>query len=258
MRFNLHTHTARCHHADGSDREYIEAAIASNIKILGFADHCPQFFPTEKYYSFFRMKPAECEDYVSSVMSLREEYKSDIKILLGFETEYYPQTFEAFSRFISEYPIDYLIMGEHFIGNEYDKDEFYAGKTDEELLRIFVDQVTEGLRTGAFTYLAHPDNFFYKGDKEVYRELMTELCKNARELDIPLEYNMLGKSLDRHYPNPEFWKIAAATGNRAVIGYDAHQPEMLTRTALFKECKKELDDYGIKTAEFEKLKINQK
>ena len=41
MLANYHTHTARCHHASGSEREYIEAAIAGGMKILGFSDHAP-------------------------------------------------------------------------------------------------------------------------------------------------------------------------------------------------------------------------
>ena len=36
---NYHTHTWRCHHADGTEREYVENAIAAGIKILGFSDH---------------------------------------------------------------------------------------------------------------------------------------------------------------------------------------------------------------------------
>ena len=54
MRYNLHTHTYRCNHASGTDREYVEAAIKAGMKTLGFADHCPQFFPND-YYSTFRM-----------------------------------------------------------------------------------------------------------------------------------------------------------------------------------------------------------
>ena len=36
MRYNLHTHTKRCNHAQGEDREYVEAAIKAGIKTLGF------------------------------------------------------------------------------------------------------------------------------------------------------------------------------------------------------------------------------
>ncbi len=41
MLCNLHTHTWRCHHATGTERAYVEAAIQGDIKILGFSDHTP-------------------------------------------------------------------------------------------------------------------------------------------------------------------------------------------------------------------------
>ena len=39
---NYHTHTWRCRHADGTEREYVETAIEAGFKILGFSDHTPQ------------------------------------------------------------------------------------------------------------------------------------------------------------------------------------------------------------------------
>ena len=38
---NYHTHTYRCQHAGGTEREYIEKAIEVGIKKLGFSDHVP-------------------------------------------------------------------------------------------------------------------------------------------------------------------------------------------------------------------------
>ena len=102
MMYNLHTHTYRCNHADGEDREYIECAIKSGIKVLGISDHCPQFFPNTDYYSHFRMKPELAKDYVESIRSLAREYENDIKILVGFETEYYPATYDKLIEFFKE------------------------------------------------------------------------------------------------------------------------------------------------------------
>ena len=45
MLTNYHTHTRRCGHAVGEDREYAEAAVQAGLKILGFSDHAPQIFP---------------------------------------------------------------------------------------------------------------------------------------------------------------------------------------------------------------------
>ena len=257
--FNLHTHTTRCHHAVGEDREYVEAAIRAGMTTLGFADHCPQFFPTDDYYSHFRMRPEKAQEYAESIRALQKEYARDIRILLGFETEYYPETFDALMDFIRPLRLDYMIMGQHFVGNEYDEGSFYvaAKGKKEDYLAQYVRQVKEGLQTGAFTYLAHPDTVWYSGDPVYYRQQMRELCRFAKERDIPLEYNMLGAVNGRCYPNPTFWEIAAETGNKAVIGYDAHDPAMLTDHAAYSACVKRLSAHGITPASLEEITLRR-
>ena len=259
MRYNLHTHTYRCNHATGSDREYVEKAIESGIKVLGFSDHCPQFFPNTDYYSHFRMRPELCEDYVKSVRALQKEYENDIKILLGFETEYYPATYEKFMEFIKPFELDYMIMGQHFVGNEYDEGSYYAPEKarKEKFLEQYVDQVKEGLNKGVFTYLAHPDIVYYSGSYDFYCQKITELCEYAKEMDIPLEYNILGYVNKRSYPTPQFWEIAAKTGNKVVLGFDAHRPEALSRFDIFEECVANLKERGIQPIHFEDINIRK-
>ena len=41
MRTNYHTHTYRCHHASGTEEDYIIEGIEKNLKVLGFSDHGP-------------------------------------------------------------------------------------------------------------------------------------------------------------------------------------------------------------------------
>ena len=81
LKLNLHTHTARCNHAAGEEREYVENAIEAGIKILGVADHTPQPFPGG-HISRMRMRMSEIEDYTKTVNSLKREYKGQIEILL--------------------------------------------------------------------------------------------------------------------------------------------------------------------------------
>ena len=186
MRYNLHTHTHRCRHAQGSDRDYVEAAIAAGIKTLGFSDHCPQFFPGG-YYSTFRMFPEEAAEYAESVRSLAREYAADIRILLGFETEYYPELFPELRRLVRQLGCDYLILGQHFIKNEYDYPFFRASEPPRADIDRYLSQVLEGLRTGSFTYIAHPDILGFRGGDEVfYRERMKTFCATLREMDIPI------------------------------------------------------------------------
>lgn len=226
MYANYHTHTMRCQHASGHDREYVEAAIRAGYDTLGFSDHCPWVYP-DNFVSGIRMSAAETDGYFNSLLSLRKEYEGDIRILIGFEAEYMPPLMEAQERLLAEYPLDYMILGQHFVGPEGGKN--YAGNrtNSEKMLTGYVDLCLAGAQTGKYMYLAHPDLIYYTGDTKIYEREMTRLCRGAKKLSLPLEINVLGIAGGRNYPNPLFWKIAAKTGNQVITGMDAHAPEQL-------------------------------
>jgi len=222
---NFHTHTYRCHHAEGTEREYVEKAIEGGMKALGFSDHSPYVFD-DGYYSNFRMLPDEIENYVRTLLDLKDEYKNEIEIHVGFEAEYYPKFFERFLRLIEPFPIEYLILGQHFLFNETDpRVPTLAGTGDEAYLEQYVNQVTEAISTGVFTYVAHPDVFYFKGDEDTYAKHMKKLLVCAKENEIPLEINLLGIRTNRIYPCAAFWKAAGEVGNEVVFGSDAHRAE---------------------------------
>ena len=182
---NYHTHTTRCWHAVGTDREYIEAAIRGGFKVLGFADHAPYAFPNG-FLSLIRMFPDTIDEYFTSLLALKEEYKDQIEIKIGFETEYYPDLFEDFLKRLAPYPCDYLLLGQHSIFNEYDHNDTPPRGTMEYVNR-YVDQVCEAMRTGYFTYLAHPDLAYCEGYPPEYYRTMEKLIECAIETDTPLE-----------------------------------------------------------------------
>lgn len=85
-------------------------------------------------------------------------------------------------------------------------------------------QTIEALETGSFSCFAHPDILNYRGDGKIYRKWYEKLCLRAKELNVPLEMNMLGYVTDRHYPNREFFRIVREVGNQVILGCDAHKP----------------------------------
>ena len=94
LKANYHTHTVRCNHASGTEREYVENAIKCGMEILGFSDHTPYFAMPREHYSSFRMKPELADDYFQTLEDLKKEYKDDITIYSGVEAEYYPAFFD--------------------------------------------------------------------------------------------------------------------------------------------------------------------
>ena len=234
LRVNLHTHTTRCGHASGADREYVEAAIAAGFRVLGFSDHAPMPF-ADGHESGFRVPIARLDDYVSSLRALRREYAADIDILIGFECEYYPDTFGRFLDLVAPYGLDYLILGQHFITGEPGPSSF-APTADPALLRLYFDTVLAGLETGRFLYVAHPDNLPFTGDDAAYAAVVRPFLRRVKELAIPLEINRLGLQDHRNYPSERFFRLCAEVGNSVVVGVDAHAPECLRDTAAIDAC----------------------
>lgn len=242
---NYHTHTTRCKHAVGSEREYVEKAIELGFSELGFADHAPMPLPEGLHPTNYitigemRMSLEETDDYVSTLLALRKEYERDIKIHVGFEVEYYSTCFDSFISFISDYPIDYLILGQHFGEVEGVPLVYYGAETrSEERLASYVDHVIKGIESDKITYVAHPDLPSYRGDINVYEKQMSRLVKCANAHKVPLEINLYGLSELRRYPDFAFWQIASDIGCDVVFGSDAHRPDLLLHPTALKYAEK--------------------
>ncbi|MBQ8408841.1 MAG: histidinol-phosphatase [Clostridia bacterium] len=243
MTANYHTHTARCGHASGTDREYVEKAIELGFSVLGFSEHAPMPFPEDipegnlQRLLSMRMKLHETDAYFESLLSLREEYKNDIEIHIGFEVEYFDRCFDSFIEYIKDYPVEYLILGQHFRGIYHDSMIYNGARTnDDAILKCYVDDVIAAIKTGKITYVAHPDLLFYSKSLEVYEREMTRLIKCANEHKIPLEFNFYGMQEVRNYPTFAFWQLAADIGCDVVFGSDAHKPENLLNPLAYKQA----------------------
>jgi len=195
------------------------------------------------------MRVSETEAYVKELAALREEYRDRIRILIGYEAEYYPKDFQAMLNNICSYECDYLILGQHYTCNEYDGN--YAGRQteDKEILIRYVEQVIEALDTKKFSCLAHPDLIHYCGDDSFYCLQMRRICKHAKELGIPLEINLLGLEEGRHYPRDLFWPLAAEEGNAVILGCDAHRPDAVGNPKMERAGREYAARFGIKLVE---------
>ncbi len=242
---NLHAHTVRCNHASGTEREYIENALAGGLKIFGFADHAPYPFP-DGYRSGFRMRVDQTEDYVNTLSALREEYAGRIEIKIGYEAEYYPKCFRDFLSNVTSYPVDFLILGQHFLENEMEGK--YAGRTveDEAYLAAYADQVIEGMETGVFSYVAHPDLVNFVGDPALFDRHYGRLIERAKELGIPLEINLLGIRDHRAYPHDRFFELCGEIGAPVCAGCDAHSADTAYDGPSYEKAMEMKDRFGLK------------
>ena len=222
MEYNYHTHTIRCSHASGKEEEYIIRAVENGVKFMGFSDHVPLKF-TDGKESGYRIPVCEGKTYCDEIKALAKKYKDVIEINVGFEAEYYPEYFEKTLKEVKEYGGEYLILGQHFLIPENNGASHTTNQSKSvEKLKEYVSTVISAMRTGAFTYVAHPDIFNFVGDIDIYKSEMRKLCVASRELNVPLEINFLGIRDGRHYPNDAFWQVAGEENSPVVFGFDAH------------------------------------
>ena len=252
MLTNYHTHTHRCRHAVGAEKEYIDCALQGGLKTLGFSDHTPYGFPGD-YYSRFRMFPEQLNDYCATVLALKKDYSDRIQIRLGLEVEYYPDLFPRLLEQLQDLPVEYMLLGQHFIGNEIN--EPYSGNpTDSEaVLSAYCRQVMDAMQTGLFTYLAHPDLLWFVGEDAIYRKHMVQLCREAKSCGIPLEINGVGLRSGRNYPDLRFWELAGQEGCTVLFGCDAHAPHHVCDLESYAKAQKIASTCGLELVKDVKL-----
>lgn len=244
MHANFHTHTHRCNHATGTEEEYISQAINHGIEVLGFSDHTPYFFPGD-YYSHFRMRPELLDDYCRCISTLREKYIGVLQIHIGVEAEYYPAYFPELLSCLQERPLEYMILGQHFVGNEPFGQ--YSGKptADPDILKQYCHQVMDAMQTGLYSCFAHPDIINFQGERRIFRELMQQVVREAKSCGIPLEINLLGLNEGRQYPSHRFFEIAAEENCPVIIGIDAHSPEAFDCVKLETAARSMVQELGL-------------
>lgn len=228
--FCYHCHTFRCGHAEGSDEQYVQAAILNGIKTLWFTDHVmlPGMIQPGirgDYDKFFL-------DYVESIKNLKEKYKDIITIELGFECEYLPKYINYYKELKSKYGFVHLILGQHFYITENNEFDWYCHGPNIEQARHYVDDLVEGIKSGLFDFVCHPDLFLWNFSKFTpeLEECSRRIFKTAEKYNVPLEINLHKLEFQRSlcqnlvYPDPTFWSIASEYNVKVTFNGDCHSP----------------------------------
>ena len=253
---NLHTHTWRCKHADGTVSEYAAAAVAGGATVLGMTDHTP--LPDPRWLGV-RMTVDSLPEYMAEIEQARAEFP-DLKLLSGMECEYVPE-FQSFyqDELLGKHGMDYLIGGCHAFPFEGK----WIGphghiKSDPKRLRAYADYVIEAMGCGLFTFYAHPDVFgcSYLPWNDDAAACARDICQAAVDIGMPLEINGYGLRKGKietpdgprcQYPLLPFWEIAAECGVRYVATSDAHRPQDVL--ASIPECHELARHFGLREAE---------
>lgn len=219
----FHVHTYRCGHAENiPDEEYVKRAVDIQADSIWFTDHAP--FPGDPFGN--RMKYKQLPEYLSSMNDLKNRYKGIIEVHTGLEIEYFPSYDKAgyYTDLLKMKGLEFLMLGQHMAETEtgrYTYDWDTEKKEAEEYIAI-ADAEIEGMKTGFFTVIAHPDRGFKRCRQwtEKMDAVSRQIIDIAVQNNVILEQNAASIEKKNNY-RPEFWNTADESMER-IIGLDAH------------------------------------
>jgi histidinol-phosphatase (PHP family) len=262
MKFDFHTHHYRCGHAAGEIRDYIEAAIARGMTYIGISDHSPFFgADVDQLRPGIAMAKSEFPNYIAEVLRLKEEYRDSITVLLGVESDFFPEHASLYSSIYAQYPFDYIIGSVHVSGGWgiFDRSRWDAVEEDGLLAakEAHFELVAQSARSGMFDILGHIDAI--KGYKPEISDVPTAVIDSTlqtiAESDVAIEVNTSGKgkACGGWYPSHEVLERACYYGVKPTFGSDSHVAERVADE--FDEVRKVLKEIGFKEwAVFEQRK----
>lgn len=226
---NYHTHSFYCQHAYGTIEQIVEEAIKLKIDILGFSEH--SIFINN---SISRMNLESYHNYLNDIKYCKEKYKDQIVIKSGLEIDYFPMFKKFYKKLRND--VDYLALSVHY----FDYDEFNMKnykvnkiKSRADLIK-YQDYMIDGIRSGLFSFICHPDIFLKSitDFNDDVKMVSINIIKEANEFNLPLELNANGmrrgkfynedNELRYYYPRLEFFKLVKELNGRVIINSDSH------------------------------------
>jgi len=234
MKFDLHTHHERCGHAEGNIRRYIEAAIDAGLDVIGISDHSPYFYSEEdQAHPNIAMAKSEFPAYISEVLRLKEEYRGKIEVLLGIESDFFPEHAELYRKMYETVPFDYIIGSVHQSGgiSIFNRNRWKKLNEEQKLREkeIYYDLIRQSAESGMFQILGHIDALkaYYPALSQIRTKAVDETLKVIAENGIAIEINTSGKNKQcgGWYPADDILERALHYGVEVTFGSDAHVPE---------------------------------
>lgn len=264
IKTDAHTHTEYCPHGSG---EYAEEMILRAIELgyenYSITEHAP--FPerfireSDVRYNYdlstFNLKISDIDFYLKDMHKLKEKYKNDIQIKVGFEVDYIEGYETEIRDFLDEYHnyIDDSIISVHFLeGNgglravDFCPDDFKEGildyygsfkyvetayfKTIENLINADLGKY-KPRRIGHITLYRKFQNYDFKIEDKIQRAIIPEnIIELLLEKNMQLDYNLSGYKkpyLKDSYPPSYLLEDLIKRGVSLVPGSDAHSSKDL-------------------------------
>jgi len=230
---DYHVHTFRCGHAGGASRGFVLKAIERGLAEIGFTDHIPLYFlPRERRDPSLAMREEQFEEYVTEVLSLREEFRGQIAVRLGLEADYAEGHEETLAAWLSRAPWDLVLGSVHFVAGDWIDAPGSAARFEKEGTDRLYDEyyrlLAKAARSGHFDVLTHFDLPKKFGNRpSAPREAAEkETIAAAREGGCAVEISSAGlrKPVGEVYPEKRLLEEIVAAGIPVTFSSDAHAP----------------------------------
>lgn len=236
MKFDLHTHHERCGHAIGTIEDYVKAGIDAGLTAIGISDHSPYFaHELDQPQPGIAMARSDFANYVAEVLRLKDKYRDRIEVLLGVESDFYPDQIEIYRSSYASFPFDYIIGSVHQTrGVSIFNRNRWKGKSEEEQMdekKHYYELIRQSAHAGLFQILGHIDAM--KGYYPQFANIggasveIDAVLQAVAEYDIAIEINTSGGTKDcgGWYPSDDILERALHFGADVTFGSDAHTPQ---------------------------------
>jgi histidinol-phosphatase (PHP family) len=237
-----------CHHAVGSIEDYLKQAIKSGLQTIGLSDHFPYEFlknieriPFEEY----AITLPEIENYIATAEKLKEKYKTNINVRIGFEVDYFKNQEPLLNNYLNKIKnrLDYILGSIHILNfrdgrgawgfddSRFRNDFDYYGT--QKVYLNYYKKLQKMVKSEDFDIdiVGHLDlpkkfNDFPIDKKEVFEEIMKTL-ELIKTKDIVVEINTGGlrKPCKEQYPSEQIIREMYSLDIPILLGSDAHNPK---------------------------------
>jgi len=230
---DYHVHTARCGHAGGSMREFVDAALERGLDEIAFTDHVPLYFlPGEDPDPGLAMTRAELPGYVDEVQALRAEYAGRIEVLLGLEADYAEGHEDELKAILAAHPWDVVLGSVHHVAGDWIDAPGSARRHDTEgsefLFGEYYRLIGKACTSGLFDVMTHfdlPKKFGHRRP-EGAADAEVAAVDAAAKSGVAVEVSSAGlrKPAGEVYTSPDLLSRLVARGVPIVLSSDAHAP----------------------------------
>lgn len=233
---DLHVHTWRCRHGEGTPEEFVRAAAQRGVTVLAFTEHLPlppDLVARVPEAAEYAMPLSELDDYVADVREAAVLGDSlGVEVLLGVEVDAVSEAQMHAEELLERLPLDIVLASVHFIDDwafdDPSQTARYAGWRLEDLWERYFTDLAAAARSGLGDVLAHPDlvKKFFGAPGDSVARLYSAAADAIAQAGCAVEINTAGlrKPCREPYPSLGFLKELRRAGVPVTIGSDAHRP----------------------------------